>query len=441
MVLQPGNKLFGNRYTIIRKLGEGGFGITYEAKKSDGSSVVIKTLKDELLYHPNFKQFQDKFQGEALALAVCKHPHIVQVDNFFQEGNLPYLAMEYVIGEDLQGRVQRKGILPETEAISYIQQIGEALSFIHTEKGLLHRDVKPNNIVLRRSNREAVLIDFGLARGFIPDMTQQMTPLHTPAFAPPEQMMPNGRYGDYTDVYALAATLYFLLTNTLPTAAPWRALNHPLKPPRQINPKISAPVHQAILEGLAMEVHKRPQSVREWLKLIPSAKKTVAVLATDDLSSAKGVDYSRLRDLLKVGKWQDADTETAARMLEAAGREEEDWLWHEHIDNFPCKDLRTIDQLWVKYSEGRFGFSVQAKIYRSLGETRSYDEKIWNAYADRVGWRKQGHWVNYSNLIFNTTAPLGHLPRGAYRCGWFGWFWRVMVAGEALFSRIRTCKV
>ncbi|MDI9635511.1 hypothetical protein QM565_06885 [Geitlerinema splendidum] len=74
MVLQPGNKLFGNRYTIVRKLGEGGFGITYEAKKSDGSSVVIKTLKDELLSYPDFKQFQEKFQSEALALAVCKHP-------------------------------------------------------------------------------------------------------------------------------------------------------------------------------------------------------------------------------------------------------------------------------------------------------------------------------------------------------------------------------
>ncbi|MCD8489202.1 MAG: serine/threonine-protein kinase [Desertifilum sp.] len=372
--------------------------------------------------------------------------------------------MEYVIGEDLQARVQRKGILPETEALSYIQQIGEALSFIHTEKGLLHRDVKPNNIVLRRSNRNAVLIDFGLARGFIPDMTQQMTPLHTPAFAPPEQMMPNGRYGDYTDVYALAATLYFLLTNTLPTAAPWRALNHPLKPPGQINPRISDSVHQAILWGMAMEIHERPQSVQEWLKfLIPSAKRpTVAPpvvsipsynwvsppqasmpvpAATDDLRSAKGVDYGKLRDLLKAGKWQEADKETAARMLEVAGTEEKGWLMSEHIDNFPCEDLRTIDQLWVKYSKGRFGFSVQAKIYRSLGGTRSYDTKIWEAFADRVGWRKQGDWLVYSDLTFNTSAPSGHLPSG-WGVGSRSFFPAGCVqVFLGLFSRVETCKV
>lgn len=79
-------------------------------------------------------------------------------------------------------------------------------------------------------------------------------------------------------------------------------------------------------------------------------------------------------------------------MLEVAGRTKEGWLDSDDIDNFPCADLRTIDRLWVAASKGRFGFSVQKEIYQSLGGTRQYDEKIWEAFGDRVGWRKGGNW-------------------------------------------------
>ena len=89
----------------------------------------------------------------------------------------------------------------------------------------------------------------------------------------------------------------------------------------------------------------------------------------DQLSSEKGVDYTRLRDLLKTGKWKEADKETMTVMLKAAGREEEGWLNRDSIEKFPCTDLRTIDQLWVKYSNGRFGFSVQKRIWESVGKT------------------------------------------------------------------------
>jgi hypothetical protein len=97
-------------------------------------------------------------------------------------------------------------------------------------------------------------------------------------------------------------------------------------------------------------------------------------------------------------------------MLQAANRTKEGWLREEDIDNFPCEDLRTIDQLWVKYSGGRFGFSVQAKIYRELGGTRQYNERVWNAFGDRVGWRVNNSWIYYKDVTFDLKAPLGHLP-------------------------------
>jgi hypothetical protein len=88
-------------------------------------------------------------------------------------------------------------------------------------------------------------------------------------------------------------------------------------------------------------------------------------------------------------------------MLKVAGREEEGWLNSESIDKFPCEDLRTIDQLWVKYSNGRFGFSVQKRIYQSLGGTREYDEKVWTAFVDKVGWRLNRYMLYYKDLIFS----------------------------------------
>jgi serine/threonine protein kinase len=359
--------------------------------------------------------------------------------------------MEYVAGEDLWKWVERHGILSETEALNYIRKVGEAVIVVH-EKGLLHRDIKPQNIMVR-DNKDAVLIDFGLARGFIPDRTQQMTFGLTHGFAPPEQYGEIGRFAEYTDVYALAATLYYMLTRTPPTAAFMRALNHPLKPPFQINPNISDGVHRAIMKGMEMNETKRPQSVEKWLAMLPQATignwgQRGGVLPTIhspqpppqlvNLISAKGVDYRQLDRLLASEKWKEADEETANKMLQAVGRTEDGWLRSEDIDRFPCEDLQTIDQLWVKYSNGRFGFSVQKRIYESLGGTREYDQEIMETFGDRVGWRVNNIWLNNTLLKFSTPTPGGHLPLvcvDAYRGDWgcLGW--------ELLFSRVENCRV
>ncbi|MBW4594942.1 MAG: GUN4 domain-containing protein [Brasilonema angustatum HA4187-MV1] len=137
----------------------------------------------------------------------------------------------------------------------------------------------------------------------------------------------------------------------------------------------------------------------------------------DNLSSEKGVDYTKLRDLLAAQKWKEADYETYLVMLQAVGRKEHDWIREEELLNFPCTDLRIIDQLWVKYSNGHFGFSVQKEIYFSVGGklNSEYDEEAWNKFGDRVGWSREENWISYEQLTFDTTAPKGHLP---LRCCW-----------------------
>ncbi len=134
------------------------------------------------------------------------------------------------------------------------------------------------------------------------------------------------------------------------------------------------------------------------------------------LTSEKGVYYHKLRDLLAAGNWKEADQETAKVMLEAAGRESTEYLSAEDLDNFPCEDLRTINQLWLHYSDGKFGFSVQKEIYKSLGGTKEYNDNVYERFGDRVGWRKYENWVTYSDIFdmpenkANNAKRYGHLP-------------------------------
>lgn len=271
MVWNAGKSLFGGRYIIERQLGEGGIGITYLAINQRNQLRVIKTLKEEILNHPAWILHRNKlrqdFRDEAVRLAVCHHPHIVQIETIFDDGNLPCMVMEYIEGEDLGQHLKRVGVLSEAEALLYIRQIGDALTLIHS-KGLLHRDLKPRNIMLRIDKSEAVLIDFGISREFIPNVIQRHTVYRTPGFAPPEQYESEAPRGEYIDIYALAATLYNLLTAVIPTNADDRRHNINLEPPQYFNPNISNRVNQAIMCGMDLESTYRPQSVQEWLDLL-----------------------------------------------------------------------------------------------------------------------------------------------------------------------------
>lgn len=269
MAWASGQQLQGGKYTIEQQLGEGGFGITYLATDNYGHYVVIKTLNDQVQRRPDFAKFQQDFLNEAIKLAKCNHPHIVQIYEVIHEDSLWCIVMEYIDGENLASLVENQSVLSEAEALRYIQQIGEALTVVHNN-GLLHRDIKPHNIMLRSGKSEAVLIDFGIAREFSQNLTQTHTQMLCDGFAPVEQYDRRAKRGAYTDVYALAATLYCLLTGEIPTMAPIRAIGTQLEEPTNINSGISEKVNQAILKGMELKPENRPQSIQEWLALILS---------------------------------------------------------------------------------------------------------------------------------------------------------------------------
>jgi hypothetical protein len=189
--------------------------------------------------------------------------------------------------------------------------------------------------------------------------------------------------------------------------------------------------------------------IRELLKI---GEKEAVKLADECLkASPRKVDltietrlqkqrYQQLEEYLKNGRWKEADEETYRLMIQAVGNEEGQWLTPEDIDNFPCEDLRIINQLWLHYSHWKFGFSVQKEIYQSLGGTREYNKEIWEKFGDRVGWRVEGESLSYEDFFNFVASDVcdGHLPFCYFGWGW----WRVGLAGfSSLAQRLVTCRI
>jgi hypothetical protein len=120
------------------------------------------------------------------------------------------------------------------------------------------------------------------------------------------------------------------------------------------------------------------------------------------------IEYKELEVLLKAQNFKAADEETYKIMLKVANRQ--GFLRKEDAEKFPCEELRTIDQLWLKYSQDKFGISIQQQIYQSLGGTKEYNRDLYNSLGDHVGWRRGGEWLSYNQLTFSQEAVPGHLP-------------------------------
>ena len=441
-----GQQLQNGKYTITKLIGVGGFGVTYQAIDNRNRLVVIKTLKDDFHNHPYFDKLQQDFLNEALRLAKCNHRYVPIVYEVIQEQRLWCMVMEYVEGEDLGTRLERQGIFSESKILLYTYQISEALKAVHAQ-GVLHRDIKPQNIMLRQNSDEALLIDFGISREFVPNITQTHTQMLTPGFAPIEQYDLQTKRGAYTDIYALAATLYACVTGTRPESVTTRdrrvlkSQPDPLIPPQQINSKISDRLNSAILKGMEIEPEDRPQSIDEWLSLLPpKIPPTLIINPSLQLNSAVGVDYSKLQNLLAEGQWQQADAETAMVMLKVSDREAEGFLRDEDLKRFSCIDLQTIDNLWTYYSKGRFGFSVQSDIWLEVGGELNANYETYCRLGDRIGWRLNQQWVSYTNFIFDgDNAPNGHLP-AVLGCR-IGVFCCIKSVGSRLFWRIQQCRL
>lgn len=275
MNMLVGKVLQNGKYTLDSVLGQGGFGITFKATHHYlKQTIVMKTLNPANRGTPEFPKMERMFYDEGRRLAQCVHPNIVRVSDFFIEDEVPYLVMDYIPGKTLEAIVFPNNPLSEATAIHYMRQIGAALEVVH-RNGLLHRDVKPQNIILRDGTDQVILIDFGIAREFKTDTTQTHTSIVTVGYAPIEQYMTQAKRTPATDVYGLAATLYSLLTAQVPIASILRE-RQPMPDPRQLRPDLSAAANQAVMRGMAIDPQYRPASVAAWLNLLPTSASPAA---------------------------------------------------------------------------------------------------------------------------------------------------------------------
>ncbi|MFM5896707.1 MAG: protein kinase domain-containing protein [Dolichospermum sp.] len=270
MTWKIGQKLQNGKYIIQQILGQGGFGITYQALQVNlNRFVVIKTPNKYLQYDLEYCKYIENFitEGQILArLSTNANSHIVGVIELFQESNIYCLVMEFILGENLFQMVKHKGALPEAEIVTYIRQIGTALIMVH-KAGLVHRDAHPGNIMIK-NNGQAILIDFGIAKQIIPATQSSTDKSAHERFAPYEQRYKGSR-DPRVDIYCLAASLYYGVTGQNPTNSLARKLdNEVLISPQEIIVTISDELNEAILTGMALEAKDRPELMETWLQML-----------------------------------------------------------------------------------------------------------------------------------------------------------------------------
>ncbi len=424
--------LLTDRYRALEILGQGGFGRTFLAvdeHKPSQPYCVIKQFLPQAQGTNNQEKAGELFKHEAIQLEhLGKHQQIPELFAYLIQDNRQYLVQEYIEGQNLAQELAQTGAFSEDKIINLLGDLLPVLAFIH-QKLVIHRDIKPENIIRRKSDNKLFLVDFGAAKiATKTALAVTGTVIGSAQYTAPEQAM--GKPTFASDLYSLGVTCIHLLTNIEPfdlfdvSESDWVWRDY-------LTVKVNNTLGQVLDKLLQQGTRKRFQTAQEVLEALqlttkpispptlqftppPTAKPTPQPTPQPniELKSAKGVNYHQLEQLLKAGSWYEADEETAKKMCQVAGRTFNGWLRVKDIDNFPCEDLRTIDQLWVKYSNERFGFSVQKRIYQSLGGTRSYDKKIWEAFGDQVGWRVGGSWLYYKDLQYNQTAPVGHLPWG-----------------------------
>ncbi len=290
--ISPGSVLQG-RYIVGRVLGFGGFGVTYVGKDylMDRKVAIKEYLPSEfatrmstqqniIVYsgdkEEQFKEGLAKMLDEAQRLAKFEAiPGIVQIYDCFEANGTSYIIMEYLEGMSLKEYLRTHGKMTMEQALPVTLQIASAMAEVHKTK-ILHRDIAPDNIYVLNpdepDNLEVKLLDFGAARQATTKYNKGLSVIIKPGYAPEEQYSSRGDQGTWTDVYALAATLYKMITGITPEDALERSAKDELKKPSQIGVKITKATETAIMNALNIKIQDRTQTMEEFCKELMSAE-------------------------------------------------------------------------------------------------------------------------------------------------------------------------
>lgn len=425
--------LLNHRYGLIHDLGSGGFGRTYlaEDQKRNQAKVAVKQFFPERSIQDHPSAYQEalrlfKEESERL-LQLEQHPQIPILFEFFQESESHFLVQQFIDGYTLATELehQRK---PFTEAQlrQFLLDFLPVIDFIHTQQ-IIHRDIKPDNILRRFSDQRLVLVDFGASKSISQTtLARTGTKIYSLGYTAPEQEAGHAHFS--SDIYSLGATCLYLLTQKNPIDLwdyvedkwTWQATLS------AINNPISSSLSDILHKMLAKGIKKRYQSAAEIILILLekeqftpiSSATAVSKLASeeDELKSAKGINYTQLRSLIKAGNWQQADLVTSQLMKQVLG--------NQPIHQFPSRDLHTINNLWTKYSKERFGFSIQKELYVQCGgklnRTTKNDLKTWSKFCKLVGWRENDlfGWRKLGSSVLDLLEEESKTP-SSYDKGYF----------------------
>jgi tRNA A-37 threonylcarbamoyl transferase component Bud32 len=275
-------EIVGDRYRVVRLLGQGGMGAVYRAWDTRlNRPVALKEMIPQAgLDASMLAQLREQFEQEAQTLGTLTHASLVRVTDYFGWNDNVYLVMDFVEGESLDKLIYREGAQSEAHVLAWAEQLLDALAYCH-QRGVLHRDIKPQNIIITPEGR-ALLVDFGLVKLWNPQDPETRTVMRgagTPEYAPPEQYdMGVGHTDPRSDIYSMGATLYQALTGQAPPTATQRmASPASFVPPRRVNMAVSPAVERIVLKALEIAMENRFQSADEMLQALQTESRTAIV--------------------------------------------------------------------------------------------------------------------------------------------------------------------
>ncbi len=303
----PAGAVIAGRYELLERIAEGGMSTVYRARRAaDGAVVALKILRDQ---YGQDREFVERFTREARAAETLAHPNVVQVLESGRDGEVYFIAMEYVEGEDLKVHLRRVGRMEPSDAERVALAVCEALDYAHGQ-GIVHRDIKPQNILLA-TNGTVKVADFGIARAMSAvTITQTGTVLGTVQYLSPEQAR-GGGVGRASDIYALGVVLYEILTGRLPFAGDspiaiaLMHLHDAPPSPRAVEPSVPRRLEGIVLKAMAKRSEHRYRSAREMAQdLAGLTDQWTEVLKDDDTTRMfdvpEGAGSPRRRRLLRV---------------------------------------------------------------------------------------------------------------------------------------------
>ena len=298
MNLLPAGTLVAGRYEILEVIGQGGFGITYKGYDSVlDVPVAIKEYYPSGIasrYHEQsldvqvggsenkkfFEEGKKKFLEEARVLArFSEDPNVVGVRDFFEDNQTVYIVMQFLQGESLKEYIEKNGLISFDEAYNLLRPVMQSLGRIHAN-GLIHRDISPSNLIRMRGGK-VKLIDFGTAREFSTDGEKSLSVVLKPGYAPAEQYQTRGMQGPWTDVYALCASIYKLITGITPENSLNRMLEDELRLPSECGAIITAAQEKVLMQGLAVQESERIHSMESLEEKFDAASRIIEAVNSD----------------------------------------------------------------------------------------------------------------------------------------------------------------